>query len=70
MKVQGPLPFTLTGVISSLSDPLAEAGIPIFVLSTFDTDYVLVKWIDLDRAVIVLREEGHEVESGIGDIGD
>ena len=41
--VRGPLPFDVVGVIASLTRPLAEAGIPVFVLSTFDTDYVLVR---------------------------
>lgn len=42
-RVSGTLPFGLVGVVVSLTTPLAEAGIPVFVLSTFDTDYVLVK---------------------------
>lgn len=40
--VEGPLDFALTGILSRLSGPLASAGIPIFVVSTFDTDYILV----------------------------
>jgi uncharacterized protein len=42
-KVEGPLNFSLTGIISSLSKPLAENKIPIFVISTYDTDYLLVE---------------------------
>ena len=42
-KVEGPLDFSLTGIISSLAKPLAENKIPIFVISTYDTDYLLVK---------------------------
>ena len=38
LKVEGPLPFEMTGVLAGLSSPLAEAGIPIFAISTFDTD--------------------------------
>jgi hypothetical protein len=40
--VEGPLDFSLTGIVAQLSAPLAAADIPIFVLSTYDTDYVLV----------------------------
>ncbi len=42
-KVEGPLDFSLTGIISSLAKPLAENKIPIFVISTYDTDYLLVE---------------------------
>src|SRR5262245_29145448 len=48
--VVGPLPFGLTGVVSGLTAPLAAAGIPVFVLSTYDTDYVLVKAVDFVNA--------------------
>jgi hypothetical protein len=41
--VAGPLDFNLTGILARLTAPLAEAGIPVFVLSTYDTDYVLVR---------------------------
>jgi len=53
-EVQGPLPFGLTGVVSSLTAPLAAAGIPVFVVSTYDTDYVLVKAADFLEAHGVL----------------
>src|SRR5262249_57285589 len=43
LEVVGPLPFDLVGVVSGLTSPLAAAGIPVFVLSTHDTDYLLVK---------------------------
>lgn len=61
LKVEGPLDFSLTGVLSSLAGPLAEAGIPIFTLSTYETDYLLVKGERLEAAVAVLREAGHRV---------
>jgi hypothetical protein len=54
--VVGPLPFGLIGVVSGLTAPLAAAGIPVFVLSTYDTDYVLVKSANLDRARDVLAD--------------
>lgn len=59
LKVAGPLDFVLTGIVSSLSSPLAAAGIPIFVLSTHDTDYVLVRGESLGRAVEALTAAGH-----------
>ena len=54
LKVEGPLDLSLTGIIASLTVPLAEAGINIFALATYDTDYLLVKKENLDRAVEVL----------------
>ena len=59
--VGGPLPFDLVGVFASMAGPLADAGISIFALSTFDTDYVLVKEHDAARAAGVLRAAGHTV---------
>ena len=59
--VRGPLDFGMTGVIGALSGPLARAGIPIFVMSTFDTDYVLVRTRQLPQAAQVLKDAGHEV---------
>ncbi|MBD0319700.1 MAG: ACT domain-containing protein [Gemmatimonadetes bacterium] len=62
LAVAGPLDFGLTGVLASIATPLAAAAISIFALSTFDTDYVLVKADTLDAAVDALRRAGHEVE--------
>ena len=62
LKVEGPLDFSLTGVLASLAQPLAEAGISIFAVSTYDTDYVLVKGGDLERAVAVLTQEKFDVQ--------
>jgi hypothetical protein len=61
LKVQGPLDFGLTGVLASLSLPLAEAAISIFAISTYDTDYLMVKAGDLARAVAALSQAGHVV---------
>jgi hypothetical protein len=55
LKVDGPLPLTMTGVTAKLTTPLAAAGIPVFALSTYDTDYLLVKAEHLERAVVLLR---------------
>ena len=61
LRVEGPLSFELTGIVAGLSAPLAREGIPIFVVSTYDTDYLLVKVADLDKACSTLRGEGHTV---------
>jgi hypothetical protein len=58
MKVLGPLDFSLVGILSSLALPLADAGISIFAISTFDTDYLLVKADRLADALKALREAG------------
>ena len=60
-KVQGPLDFSQVGIIAGLSAALADAGVSIFALSTYDTDYVMVKLADLDRAVAALRQAGYTV---------
>jgi hypothetical protein len=62
LKVRGPLGLSETGVIAALSTPLAAAGVPLFVISTFETDYLLVKAVDLSRAVAALRHE-HTVQT-------
>ena len=58
LMVQGPLDFSLTGILSALSGTLAQAGISIFAISTYDTDYILVQEEDLDHAIAALREAG------------
>ena len=62
LRVAGTMEFSMVGVVASLSKPLAEAGIGIFVISTFDTDYLLVKENDFEKAVVALRAAGHAVE--------
>jgi hypothetical protein len=59
LQVAGPLDFALTGVLASLAQPLAAAGISIFTLSTYDTDYLLVRDETLDAARAALRNAGH-----------
>lgn len=61
LKIEGPLDLAATGIIASLAVPLAQAGIGIFVLSTYDTDYLMVKEIHLQQAVLVLSQAGHRV---------
>ncbi len=59
--VQGPLDFALTGVLATLLQPLAEAGISVFTISTFDTDWVLVPVGDAGLAADAWRRSGHDV---------
>ena len=59
IKVEGVLDFSLTGILSSLANTLAENKISIFAISTFNTDYLLVKRHTIDRAKVVLENEGH-----------
>ncbi len=61
VQAAGPILFSAVGVLASLVQPLAEAGISVFAVSTCDTDYLLVKQNDLERAMVVLRAAGHEV---------
>ena len=63
-RVQGPLVMTLIGVVAALANPLADAGISIFAISTFDTDYILVHEPDFEAAVGALTQAGHIVETG------
>lgn len=61
LEVAGPLDFELTGVLASLTAPLAKAGVSVFALSTYDTDYLLVREAQLVTAADALREVGHDV---------
>jgi len=63
-RLEGPFPFAMTGVLASVLEPLAAAKVSIFAVSTYDTDYVMVKEKQLAKAVKVLRVAGHEVLSG------
>lgn len=63
LKVEGPLDFALTGVLASVAGPLADAGISLFAIATFDTDYVLVKAERLLDATAALRAAGHVVRT-------
>ncbi len=60
-ELVGPVPFTTTGVVSGLTAPLAAAGVGVFILSTFDTDYLLVKGENLAKAQAALRAAGFEL---------
>jgi uncharacterized protein len=61
LKMHGPLQFAEVGVLASFTVPLASAGISLFAVSTFDTDYILVKTTTLDAACEALVAMGHEL---------
>jgi len=61
LKVAGPIPLSSVGILASIAAPLACADISLFVVSTFDTDYVLVRAEQLESAVTALSGAGHGV---------
>ncbi len=61
LGVAGPLDFSLVGILASLSASLAQAGVSLFAVSTFDTDYLLVKTRDLEKALAALSAAGHRI---------
>ena len=61
LRIEGVLDFSQTGILSSLTAPLAEEGIPIYALSTYSTDLILIKEKDLSRAVLALTRSGNRV---------
>jgi uncharacterized protein len=61
LKVDGPLDLSLTGIMAALSGQLAAAGIAIFPIATYDTDYIFVREADTGRAVEALTAAGHTV---------
>ena len=66
LKVHGPFSFDEIGVLASLVGPLANEKVSVFVISTFDTDYLLVQAEQLQKAMVTLRDAGHQIaEAGI-----
>ncbi len=61
LKIEGPLDFSLIGILASISTILAQKGISIFAISTYDTDYILVKNNDIDNAISALIKERYDV---------
>ena len=60
-RVKGQLDFSLVGILAQISQALALEGISIFAVSTFDTDYILVKYADYDEAVDILTKHGYTI---------
>jgi hypothetical protein len=67
LKVKGPLDFSLSGVFARIAQPLADAGISLFAVMTYDTDYVMVKQERLRDAADALMAAGHAVQARLGD---
>ncbi len=61
LKVEGTLDFSLIGILAKISGILAKNSISIFVISTFNTDYILVKEEKVEKAILVLSEEAYEI---------
>ncbi len=62
LMLEGPIPFSMTGVLASVLTPLATAEISVFAVSTFDTDYVLIKTRQIEQALDALTNAGHVVK--------
>jgi len=63
LKLEGPFSFSEVGILASFIDPLAENGVPIFAVSTYDTDYVLVNEDLAGIALQILQDAGHALLS-------
>lgn len=61
LKVESPFEFDLTGAIASIAAPLVEADVPLFVVATQDSDYLMVKETELERTSFILSQAGHQV---------
>lgn len=61
LKIEGPLDFSLVGILAEISNLMAKNSISIFAISTYDTDYILVKEKDIEKAVMVLGNDRYEV---------
>ena len=61
LRIAGPIPLSAVGILASVAEPLARAGINLFAISTFDTDYVLVAADRLEDARLALSNAGHIV---------
>lgn len=65
LEVEGPLDLSMMGVLNSLTKPLADSKISVFVLSTYLTDYLLIRSKDLKPAIEVLQTQGHKIDHDI-----
>lgn len=61
LELDGPFEFSLTGILLSVLQPLAAAGVGVFAISTFDTDALLIQEGQLDRGLAALRAVGHRI---------
>lgn len=61
LKIEGPLDFSLVGILSKISSLMAGSNISIFAISTYDTDYILIKESNINRAIEVLRKNNYNI---------
>lgn len=61
LKLEGPFPFSQTGILLSFIEPLSDNGVPVFAISTYDTDYVLIQEDLLEKAIAALQQSGHQL---------
>lgn len=64
LKLEGPFPFSQTGVLLSFIEPLSRNGVPIFAISTYDTDYVLIQEEFAGIAIGSLEQASHQLSGG------
>lgn len=62
LKFEGPFEFSQTGVLAAVALPLAEAGVSLLAISTYDTDYVLIQTNQLEQALRILQKAGHTLQ--------
>jgi uncharacterized protein len=62
LEIAGPFPFSESGVLAAVAGPLAEAGVSIFAVNSYETEYVLVQEPDLERARAALEQVGHQLD--------
>jgi hypothetical protein len=62
LKIAGPLDFSLIGIVADVTSTLKDKNIPVFIISTYDTDYILIKQNDLIDAITALEEKGHKIQ--------
>ncbi|MDR2393302.1 MAG: ACT domain-containing protein [Treponema sp.] len=65
LKIMGTLDFSLTGIISTISTILANENISVFVISTYNTDYIMIKKEAIEAAIEVLKKNGYEIKNEI-----
>jgi hypothetical protein len=62
LRIDSKITFELTGIVASIAVPLADAGISIFAVSSFDTDYFLISHREIEQAIMMLESAGHKVQ--------
>ncbi|MEG0857198.1 MAG: ACT domain-containing protein [Terrisporobacter sp.] len=61
LKIEGPLDFSLVGILSKISTLMSNKNIPIFAMSTYDTDYILIKNDEINKAIEILEQNNYNV---------